>query len=271
MKLVQGLPTGRRARASLRYVQRGFTLIELMVAITVLAIMAGLSWRSLDGMFRTQSSTRQYADQVLVLQTVLAQWQADWDQVTETGLVSAADYDGKVLRLTRLEAGADAFSTTAAANAVNKSSSISNAATASAGIRVVAWTVGVMQGQSVWLRWQSERVSDQAALMQAWQNAAHWANKLGNAPVPPQYNEVKLLPLSSWQLVYYRNDAWVNPLSSASNGSTTGSGTQSIIPPPDGVRLILDLPAEAVQGQSPALTGRIQRDWVNPKWSAAKS
>ena len=35
--------------------QRGFTLIELLVAIGILALMAGLSWRGLDGMSRAQT------------------------------------------------------------------------------------------------------------------------------------------------------------------------------------------------------------------------
>ena len=33
---------------------RGFTLIELLVALAAMAVMAGLSWRGLDGMLRAQ-------------------------------------------------------------------------------------------------------------------------------------------------------------------------------------------------------------------------
>ena len=47
---------------------RGFTLIELLVAIGVMALMAGLSWRGLDGMARTQTQLTQRADQVMTLQ-----------------------------------------------------------------------------------------------------------------------------------------------------------------------------------------------------------
>ena len=41
---------------------RGFTLIELLVAISVMALIAILSWRGIDGMVRTQEATRQRAD-----------------------------------------------------------------------------------------------------------------------------------------------------------------------------------------------------------------
>ena len=33
----------------------GFTLIELLVAISLMALMAALSWRGLDGMTRAQT------------------------------------------------------------------------------------------------------------------------------------------------------------------------------------------------------------------------
>ena len=36
---------------------RGFTLIELLVAISIMALMAILGWRGLDGMSRAQVAT----------------------------------------------------------------------------------------------------------------------------------------------------------------------------------------------------------------------
>jgi len=36
----------------------GFTLVELLVAIAVLALLAIASWRGLDGMVRAQDQTR---------------------------------------------------------------------------------------------------------------------------------------------------------------------------------------------------------------------
>ena len=39
--------------------EKGFTLIEVLVAIGILALMAVLSWRGLDGMTRSQALTQQ--------------------------------------------------------------------------------------------------------------------------------------------------------------------------------------------------------------------
>lgn len=63
--------------------ERGFTLIELLVAIGILALMAGLSWRGLDGMAKAQAQLQQRADTVLTLQAGLSQWAADLDALVQ--------------------------------------------------------------------------------------------------------------------------------------------------------------------------------------------
>ena len=80
---------------------RGFTLIELLVAISVMALIAILSWRGIDGMVRTQEATRQRADEMLVLQAALAQWGADLDALAPLAHTTPLDWDGQVLRMTR--------------------------------------------------------------------------------------------------------------------------------------------------------------------------
>src|SRR6218665_362875 len=69
------------ARRSCR--QQGFTLIELLLAIGVMALLAVLSWRGLDGMVRAQETTRQRADEMLVLQAALGQWEQAWLQAAQ--------------------------------------------------------------------------------------------------------------------------------------------------------------------------------------------
>lgn len=222
----------RRNRA-----KRGFTLIELLVAIGVMSLLAILSWRGLDGMVRAQETTRQRSDGLLVLQAALGQWGTDLDALMPVANTTPLDWDGQVLRMTR------------------RSSAVPDE-----GALVVAWTRRDDGSSGQWMRWQSPPVRTRDEWQQAWDQAAQWARTPGDAD---RRMEVTLLPLTSWQIFYYRGGAWSNPLSSAGTTTAapatnlgTAAPTSSAIP--EGVRLQITLPP----GQ--ALAGQLTRDWVNP-------
>ena len=212
----------------------GFTLVELLVAIAVMALLAIASWRGLDGMVRAQQITRERADAVLELQTVLAQWGADLDALQAVDHTEPMAWDGQVLRLTR------------------RSSAVPDE-----GALVVAWTRRGTQSAGQWMRWLSPPVRTRAEWQEAWQLAAQWAHSPGAAE---RRHEMALVPLAGWQIFYYRGGAWSNPLSST--GTTPGTPASAI---PDGVRLQITLSP----GQ--ALTGQLTRDWVNPLLGGGRS
>ena len=210
---------------------RGFTLIELLVAVGLMALMAALSWRGLDGMTRAQTQMRQHSDDVLALQAGLGQWGTDLDALLsppEAGAsdkFSILDWDGRALRL--LRRGADP----------------------TAGLVVVAWSRRVVDGAGQWLRWQSPPLRTRAERELAWQRAAQWAQ---SPMADDAQREVGVARIDQWQIFFFRKDAWSNPLSSA---DTAGDGKTDL---PDGVRLELTLNA----GQ--AISGTITRDWIRP-------
>jgi len=61
--------------------RRGFTLVELLVAITVLAIVAVLGWRGLDTIVRARVALNNELAQTRGLQLAFAQMQADCSQI----------------------------------------------------------------------------------------------------------------------------------------------------------------------------------------------
>lgn len=228
--------------------RRGFTLVELLVALGILSVIAVLSWRGIDSMTRAQQLTQQHGDQVLALQAGLAQWRADLDALMSWPAAPAAPgqppattaasqrslaWDGRTLRLTRSDAG-----------------------DAAAGLRVVAWTRRPASGQ--WQRWQSPPLASQAAWAAAWDAAAHWGQSDTEPPAAAGASAVTLARALDWQLHYYRHNAWTHPLSSSAE---SGSATQLL---PDGVRLFLTL----APGQ--ALAGPLVLDWVRPDFSGAQ-
>ena len=135
---------------------RGFTLIEVLVALAIMALMATLSWQGLDGMVRTQHQVAARSDTVATVQAALEQWGSDLDAVVQLPQAPALDWDGRALRMTR-----------------------SNGADPAAGLLVVAWSVRNVNGAGLWLRWQSPPLRTRAALQAAWADAALWAQNPG--------------------------------------------------------------------------------------------
>jgi len=234
---------------------RGFTLVELLVALLVMALLSLMSWRGLDGMARATAITQARADELVALQNGMAQFGADLDAMADlpvvappaaggsagsgaSGPATAAkpaplDWNGQALRIVRASGGV-----------------------ADSGLRVVAWSrrIGQVNGtaQGQWLRWQSDLLHSPADLKSAWSQAAIWAQNPDDAT---RKREVAVAPLADWKIYYYRNDAWSNPMSSADAANAA----------PDGIRLVLTLPEGA------ALAGAITRDWIRPTVAGNKS
>ena len=230
-------------RCAGRLPQRGFTLVEMLVAIGIMALMAGLSWRGIDGMVQTQTRMQQRADALLTLQAGLAQWAADLDAVAEGPPEQTMDWDSRGLRLLRR-----------------------NTLSPGDGLLVVAWSRRSIDGQGQWLRWQSLPVRTRKDQQAAWARAALWAQNPGDEE---KKLEVRITPLTQWEIFYFRNDAWTNPLSSADAAKAAATAPASPATPPDtqpdGVRLVLTLP------EGEAISGVLTRDWVRPPMGGGKS
>ena len=189
----------------------GFTLIEVLVALALMALLGLMGWRGLDTLIRTREVTQSRTDTVALAQVSLGQWRADLNsQMALPGLLgdNSMDWNGTVMRILRrsstpLPYGGDA------------------------GIQVVAWALR----DGYWRRWQSPDMQTPAALEQAWLLAELWGQ---NPSTDLLQQEVQLMPLASWQLFYFRNNAWTNPLSSAGTGD-------NLLKNPDAVQLVLQL------------------------------
>jgi general secretion pathway protein J len=218
--------------AKLQAPQQGFTLIELLVAISLMAVMAVMGWRALDGMQQSISQSRAHTDAVLTLEAGLGQWGTDLDALAEHPSATALDWNGKVLRITRR-----------------------HSADPSAGVLVVAWTLDRRNEVMQWLRWQSAPVRNQQDWQRAWNAAAQWAQSPG---AEARLQETAITPVTEWTIYFHRGGTWSNPLSSTDATETT----QQQPSVPDGVRLMLTIPNDH------PLRGPLLRDWVRPTLGA---
>jgi general secretion pathway protein J len=87
-----------RSRSRSRARRAGFTLVELLVAIGILALVAVLGWRGLDGIVRARVSLTRQMEQTRGMQLAFAQLQSDAEHLAETELLHGRQ---------NLEGGAD--------------------------------------------------------------------------------------------------------------------------------------------------------------------
>ena len=269
--------------------QQGFTLVELLVALVVMVIMTGLSWKGMDVMLRSGELTQTRVDEISSLQTAVRQWNADLDAIFPVAMNGAAavvlnsfnnspvpifsptlnatpavngavpqrspqvmsvDWDGRVLKILRR-------SSTPTPNG------------ADGGLNVVGWTVR----DNMWVRWQSPELNRTTDLVNAWEQVTLWAQ---NPSSDSAQFETSLMPSGGWQIYYFRENAWSNALSSAGtnpvgmgaqpNGVQGVGGTNAYLAGtylPDAIRMEIELP--------PSLGGSLVKDWVRPSYSANRS
>lgn len=150
---------------ALRRPARGFTLVEALVALAIMATLAALAWQGLDGMLRARDGSQEALDRVMRLNTAVVQWEQDLQAVVDVGAVAPLSFNGQTLLLTRRMPD---------------------------GVRLVAWSV---RGGR-WQRWAGPVVVRVGELKEAWQNAQ---GLLGNEPG----HVTAVEPADGWQLYKY--------------------------------------------------------------------
>ena len=248
---------------------RGFTLIEALVALSIMAVMAAMSWQSVDALIRVQRANADTSSVLSTVQATVTQLELDLNALVETQTVEALEFDGKRLRLTRrLAAGENASGQDLVG-----------------GVRVVSWQVQRTAKGDALVRWQSPAVTTRAALQGAWQQAGTEAPERG----------VVTLAANSLAVFYFRKNAWVNPLSTnevvnsdalvqqaqrvadAARRAAAGLAGGQFAPPPlvvasklatvpDGLRVVIGLAQTAELGRE-GLSGSISKDWIRPQFA----
>ena len=201
-------------------VAAGFTLVEVLVALLIMAVIAGMGWQGVSAMARAREIGTATSERVLRLSALVGQWEQDLAAVYDSPQVPALSFDGASLRLVRR---------------------------LDAGVAVVVWSLR----EGVWRRWAGPVSTRQGDLQQAWLAS----QQLQGA----EAGQLRLLDgVRDWQVYFWRGQAWTNAQSSgdlqaATTPASGAAGAAATLAPtvklPTGVRLQLDLPE-----------GRILRD-----------
>jgi general secretion pathway protein J len=206
---------------------QGFTLIEVMVSLLILAVMSAMAWKGMDSIMRSREIAEASVRRTLRLQSVMKQWQADIGNVVDVQVVPALEFDGATLRMTRRTSG---------------------------GVQVVAWA---LRGRH-WVRWAGDPVDKVGLLDEQWRKVQQL-----NGREPGTL--AALRGVEQWQVYFYRDTGWTGAQNtagvSANGGKPSSQGmvvalAASMSRPnlPRGVRCQLTLSSEA------GYAGRVTRD-----------
>ena len=220
--------------------RRGFTLVEVLVALVIMAVVAAMGWQGVAGMSRAREIAAAASERTLRLSAVVGQWEADLAAVYDSPQVPGLSFDGASLRIARRTED---------------------------GVQLVVWSLR----EGLWRRWPGPGSRRAGDLQQAWLASPQLQ---GNEP-----GQLQLLDgVTDWQLYFWRGQGWSNaqssgdlverpravaPAASAASTpdggaaapvggasapiATSSNGARSQLP--SGVRLQIDLPE-----------GRILRD-----------
>jgi general secretion pathway protein J len=211
--------------------RRGFTLVEVLVALVIMAVIAAMGWQGVSAMVRARDIGAAASDRTLRLSAVIGQWEQDLGAVYDSTVVPGLQFDGGSLRLVRRTDG---------------------------GVQLVVWAV--RDGR--WQRWPGPVVRRSAALREAWLASQQLQ---GQEP-----GQLQLLDgVAGWQLYFWRGQGWSNAQSSADEVAIADGSGNPVAPPPAPPASGASAPAAgasapAAGASAPAATGAVRNRSLLP-------
>jgi general secretion pathway protein J len=129
----------------------GFTLVEVLVSLVVMAVLSAMAFRGIDAVMRAKDSALASTDRTLKLNTGMSQFEYDVSQIIDSKVLpQAVMFDGATLRIARRTPD---------------------------GIQLVLWTLQDRR----WQRWASGSFIHMSELTDAWMRSQQWTAISGNA------------------------------------------------------------------------------------------
>ena len=202
----------------------GFTLVEVLVALVIMAVVAAMGWQGVASMTRAREIAAAASERTLRLSALIGQWEQDLAATFDSPLVPGLSFDGSAMRIARRAEG---------------------------GVQIVVWSLR----EGIWRRWSSPLVTRVGELQQVWQASQQLQGQ--------EAGQLRLADgVSDWQIFFWRGQGWSNaqssgdvalaansqtPAAAAAPGSaasaadaTNGKAQRTLLP--SGVRLQIDLP-----------------------------
>ena len=208
----------------------GFTLVEVMVALVIMAILSAMAFRGIDAVVRAKDAALATTDRTLKLNTGMSQFEYDISQTVDSHVLpKPAMFDGATLRVARRTPD---------------------------GIQLVLWTLQDRR----WQRWASGSFIHMSELTDAWMRSQQWDSISGNA--------ITVLDnVDSFQ-VYLCNPNTVGAATGCSwnNAQSTQGTAAAASATASGVQQVQGAQAAAIRISLKVPEGEILREKELPRW-----
>jgi len=206
----------------------GFTLVEVLVSLVVMAILSALAFRGIDAVMRAKDSALSSTDRTLKLNTGMSQFEYDVSQIIDSKVLpQAVMFDGATLRIARRTPD---------------------------GIQLVLWTLQDRR----WQRWASGSFIHMSELTDAWMRSQQWTAISGNA--------VTVLDNVDAFQVYVCNPSNLATTGCSWNNVQSTQGANAPAVPISGVVPTATAQPNAIKIQLKIADGELTREKELPRW-----
>ena len=204
----------------------GFTLIEVLVALLIMAILSAMAFRGIEAVVRAKDVAQASTDRTLKLNTGMSQFEYDVSQIVNSKVLPhAIMFDGATLRVARRTPD---------------------------GIQLVLWTLQDRR----WQRWASGSFTHMSELTDAWMKSQQWDSLSANA--------VTVLDnVDSFQ-VYLCNPANLATTGCSWNNVQSTQGAQAAGTP--GAPPVTAVQPNAIRISLKVADGELTRERELPRW-----
>lgn len=210
----------------------GFTLVEVMVALVIMAILAAMAFRGIDAIVHAKDSALASTDRTLKLNTGMSQFEYDVSQMVDSKVLpQPVMFDGSTLRVARRTPD---------------------------GIQLVLWTLQDRR----WQRWASAPTTHMSELTDAWMRSQQWNAISANALTVLENVDDFQVYVCNPAAVGASGCSWNNVQSTqgAAAAAAPASGASAptvVVAQPNGIRILLKLPE-----------GELTRERELPRWGS---
>ena len=190
----------------------GFTLIEVMVALAIMAILAALAFRGIDALVHAKENALSATDRTLKLNTGMSQFEYDMSQMVDSQVLPRAImFDGATLRIARRTPD---------------------------GIQLVLWTLQDRR----WQRWASAPYTHMSQLTDAWMRSQQWGAISDNAVTVLEGVDDFQVYVCNPATIATSGCSWNNVQSTSGAVGPSNGASAVVTAQPNGIRITLKLP-----------------------------